>query len=247
MNFHGKRETKVLFEEADSVFIKLQKRFAKKDRKMEIKLALFHEGWEQSGKSRYELAEKNVICGIESSREFAKRKEAMISKIYNTDEIELRIFNSDGSDWIKTLYEKDDSVEFQLDPFHVNKAIRGCGMGRNFENTVFAHLKRNDIDKAITYIEAVSKSVDEEKQIQKLSEIYRYLSTNKQGLIPYQKRGIELPELNAGLVYRDKGNCEHNVYLSVAKRMKHRGAAWSPRGSLNICKILYMQDTLLKS
>lgn len=41
-------------------------------------------------------AEKNVVCGIESSSEFAKRKKALISKIYNTDEIDLRIFNSDG-------------------------------------------------------------------------------------------------------------------------------------------------------
>ncbi|MEE1013788.1 MAG: hypothetical protein U0L92_05725, partial [Clostridia bacterium] len=47
---------------------------------------------------------------IESSKEFTKRKEAMIAKIYNTDEIEMRIFNSDGGSWIKTLYEKDDSV-----------------------------------------------------------------------------------------------------------------------------------------
>lgn len=37
------------------------------------------------------------------------------------------------------------------------------------------------------------------------------------------------------------GNCEHNVYLTVAKRMKHRGATRSPRGSLNLCKILCLK------
>lgn len=241
VRFHGKRETKVLFEEADGVFIKLQKRFAKKDRKMEIKLALFHEGWEQTGKSRYELAEKNVVCGIESSREFTKQKEAMISKIYNTDEIELRIFNSDGGNWIKTLYERDDSVEFQLDPFHVNKSIKGVGVGREFERNVINYLKAAQIHEAITYVEAVMNSVEEYEEVEKVKEIYNYLSNNKDSLIPYQNRGIKLPELNSGLVYRGMGNCEHNVYLTVAKRMKHRSAAWSPRGSLNLSKILCLK------
>lgn len=83
-------------EEADGIIIKKQKRCKGSGKNFEIKLALFHEGWKQTGTNRYELAEKNVVCGIESSKEFTKRKEAMIAKVYNTDEIEMRIFNSDG-------------------------------------------------------------------------------------------------------------------------------------------------------
>ena len=37
------------------------------------------------------------------------------------------------------------------------------------------------------------------------------------------------------------GNAEHNVYLTVAKRMKHRSASWSEEGSLNLCKILCLK------
>lgn len=50
-----------------------------------------------------------------------------------------------------------------------------------------------------------------------------------------------MTELNEGLVYRGMGNAEHNVYLTVAKRMKHRSAAWSEEGSLNLCKIVCLK------
>ena len=241
INFHGERETKVLIEEADGVIVKKQRRCKGKGKNFEIKLALFHEGWKETGKNRYELAEKNVVCGIESSKDFTKRKEAMIAKIYNTDEIEMRIFNSDGGSWIKTLYKKDASVCHQLDPFHVNKAIKGVGLGKDFEFNVFKYLKTMQIDEMLNYIEAVSSSVDNDKEIEKVSELYSYLSNNRDSLIPYQNRGIKLPKLNEGLVYKGMGNAEHNVYLTVAKRMKHRSATWSEEGSLNLCKIVCLK------
>ena len=190
INFHGDRETKVLMEEADGVIVRKQKRCKGKGKNFEIKLALFHEGWKQTGKDRFELAEKNVVCGIESSKEFAKRKEAMIAKIYNTDEIEMRIFNSDGGSWIRTLYENDDSIYHQLDLFHVNKAIKGVGIGKDFEYTVFNYLKTMQIDDMLTYMEAVMNSIDEDEGLAKVLELYRYLSNNRDSLIPYQNRGI---------------------------------------------------------
>lgn len=165
----------------------------------------------------------------------------MISKTYNTDEIEMRIFNSDGGSWIRTLYENNDSICHQLDPFHVNKSIKGVGIGKDFEYTVFNYLKTMQIDEMLTYMEAVMNSIEEDEEIAKVLELYRYLSNNRDSLIPYQNRGIELPELNEGLVYRRMGNAEHNVYLTVAKRMKHRSAAWSEEGSLNLCKIVCLK------
>ncbi len=240
--FRGDRETKVLFEEADGVFVKMQKPYrSKHSNSREIKIAISHEGWMQTGKNRYELANKTVVCGIDSPRQFSKRKEAVISKIYNTDEIEMRIFNSDGGNWIKTLYENDDNTHFQLDPFHLKKIIKSCNVGKEFNKTINELLSKGEEEKAIDYVEAVINSVDNEKQEEKLLELYRYMANNKSGLVPYQNRGLNLPELNEGLIYHDMGNCEHNVYLAVAKRMKHQSACWSPDGSLNLCKLLCLK------
>ena len=178
---------------------------------------------------------------METSKEFTKRKEAMIAKKYNTDEIEMRVFNSDGGSWIKTLYAYNDSVEAQLDQFHLKKAIKECRMGKGFETAVFSLLNDSKKEETLEYIEAVLNSVDDDKQIEKISKLYSYLKNNKQGLIPYQKRGLKLPDLNDGLMYRGMGSCEHNVYLTVSKRMKHRSAAWSPEGSLKLCKIICLK------
>ena len=91
------------------------------------------------------------------------------------------------------------------------------------------------------YVEAVLNNVEKDKEIAKVSELYSYLFNNRNSLIPYQNRGIKLPKLNDGLVYKGMGNAEHNVYLTVAKRRKHRSASWSEEGSLNLCKILCLK------
>ncbi len=57
-----------------------------------------------------------------SGSEFNKRKEAVLSSKYNTDEITMRIFNSDGGGWIKKLHDYNDEAHFQLDPFHIQKS-----------------------------------------------------------------------------------------------------------------------------
>lgn len=74
-----------------------------------------------------------------------------------------------------------------------------------------------------------------------MRRLYGYLQDNRNGLIPYLQRGLELPELQGGLVYKGMGNGEHNMFLVVAKRMKHRGACWSPQGGLKLCKLLCLK------
>ncbi|MEG2634487.1 MAG: ISLre2 family transposase, partial [Oscillospiraceae bacterium] len=238
----GERETKILFEEADGVFVKLQRKFSSGKKAMsEIKLSMFHEGWKKTGNNRYEACNKNIICSRDNANDLKNRKEAMISKIYNVDEIEKRLFNSDGGTWIKRLYEYDDTVEFQLDPFHVRKAIRESSPGGEYEKNILKYIDDKNIDGMLTYIDAVANSLDEAKKEEKVRKLYQYLSSNKTGLIPFKNREINLPELNDNLEYRTMGICEHNVYLSVAKRLKHRCAAWSPKGSINLCKILCLK------
>ncbi|MDD3978518.1 MAG: ISLre2 family transposase, partial [Methanomicrobium sp.] len=239
---HGKRETKVLFEEADGVFVKLQKRYSNGKKSLsEIKLSMFHEGWKKTGANRYEAYNKNVVCSCGSGIDLKNRKEALISKTYNTDEIEMRMFNSDGGAWIKRLYEYDDAVEFQLDPFHVRKAIRESSPGGEYEKNILKYIENKNIEGMLDYIDAAANSLDNPKAEEKLRKLYQYLLRNKKGLIPLKNRVLSLPKLNGDLEYRTMGNCEHNVYLSVAKRLKHRCAAWSPQGSINLCKILCLK------
>ena len=238
----GTRETKVLFEEADGVFVKLQGKHRSKGHKnAEIKIAIFHEGWKQTGTKRYELSEKTVVCGMDSGKEFNARKEAQIAKKYNIDEIEQRIFNSDGGQWIKSMYKEDIDICYQLDPFHIRKAIKASSPGGEYEKNIQIFLKQGKLDEMFEYIKTVADSLETTEAEEKVRKLYTYLNENKRGLLPYQRKIEHLPMLNEGLEYRNMGNCEHNVYLTVAKRMKHRSSTWSPQGSLNLCKILCLK------
>ena len=235
----GEREVSILFEEADGIFVRKQKRYRHKgNNAFELKIAIAHEGWRETAPNRSELANKTVVCDIASGTEFNKRKEAVLSSKYNTDEINMRIFNSDGGGWIKKLHDYNDEVYFQLDPFHLQKAIRSSDVGGEYLKQVSTTLRENRVDDLFEYLDAVANSLENEHSEEKVHKLIGYLEDNRNGLIPYLKRGLTLPRLPDGLVYKGMGNGEHNMFLVVAKRMKHRGACWSPQGGLKLCKLL---------
>lgn len=235
----GKREIDILFEEADGIFVKKQKRYRHKgSNSFELKIAIAHEGWKKTAPKRFELFNKTVVCDIASGTELNQRKEAVLSSKYNTDEINVRIFNSDGGGWIKKLHDYNDEVIYQLDPFHIQKAIRRSDPGGEYLEQVSSKLKENKLDELFEYLDSVANSLENENVEERVRRLYGYLKDNRNGLIPYLKRGLDLPELQDGLVYKGMGNGEHNMFLVVAKRMKHRGACWSPQGGLKLCKLL---------
>ncbi|MCQ2602133.1 MAG: ISLre2 family transposase [Treponema sp.] len=235
----GEKEIAVLFEEADGVFVRKQKRYRHKgNNSFELKVAIAHEGWRETAPKRFELAGKTVVCDIASGTAFNKRKEAVLASKYNLDEINTRIFNSDGGLWIKKLHDYNDEVHFQLDPFHIQKAIRSSDIGGDYLKQVTGMLRESKIDEMFEYLDAVANSVETENAEEKVRSLISYLKSNREGLIPYQKRGLELPKLPEGLVYKGMGNAEHNMYLAVAKRMKHQSASWSPQGGLKLCKLI---------
>lgn len=247
---HGEREIAILFEEADGVFVKKQKRYRHNgNNAFELKIAIAHEGWRETAPNRSELANKTVVCDIASGTEFNKRKEAVLSSKYNTDEINMRIFNSDGGGWIKKLHDYNDEAYFQLDPFHLQKAIRSSDVGGDYLKQASTMLRENKIDELFEYLDAVANSLESKNAEERVRRLIGYLRYNRNGLIPYLKRGLNLPKLPEGLVYKGMGNGEHNMFLVVAKRMKHRGASFSPQGGLKLCKLLChkVSNTLTKT
>ncbi len=244
----GAKEIAVLFEEADGIFVREQGRYRHKgSNSFEIKVAIAHEGWRETAPKRFELANKTVVCDIASGTAFNKRKEAVLASKYNLDEINMRIFNSDGGKWIKKLHDYNDEVYFQLDPFHIQKAIRNSDVGGDYTKQVTGMLRESKIDEMFEYLDAVANSVGSVNSEEKVRSLISYLKANQEGLIPYLKRELELPELPEGLVYKGMGNIEHIVFIAVAKRMKDRSASWSPQGGLKLCKLICckISNTLL--
>lgn len=238
----GLKETSILFEEADGVWINIQgKDRPKSGKKLEMKVAVTYEGWKESSKNRYELVNKLACAGFEEASEFYKKKEAMIAREYNIDEIRLRILNGDGASWIQ--HGIDDTVQYQLDPFHKYKAILRNVKEDKQREKILEFVKENKIEDTLMYIDALINNTEDEKRQKKLRELYTYFKENQEGLIPYKERGLDIPKPKDGLVFRNLGTMEHHICDIIALRMKHRKASWSIKGAGNLAKILAAKAT----
>lgn len=241
----GTREIKVLFEEMDGVWLRLQGKDHKSIAKQEMKVATIYEGWEKEDKSGSRLCGKKVIAGMEKSNEFHEKREAQIRSIYRADEIEYRILNGDGGSWIKDPYEPE--TVFQLDRFHIRQEIkRKLNWDKEAAREVEKLFEAEKMDEMLEYIRIYADSVDtgdeKDSRSKKARELYQYLNNNKEGLIPYQKRNIKLPEPPEGMRYGNMGVQENQNCTVITIRMKGNRKRWSVNGANNMAKLLYRKE-----
>lgn len=239
----GKAEIPVLFEEMDGVWLAMQDKAHKKMKKQEMKVFTMYERWDaQSRESR--LVNKAMLAGMEKSSEFHRKREALIEKKYNADEIRQRVLNGDGGSWIKEPY--DSEVIFQLDRFHIYQEIKRKLKEKEAQKEVTELFEAGKMEEMLEYIRIYADSVDSNDRTDKRSsnakKLYEYLSNNKEGLLPYQERGIKIPEAKPGIVYKNMGVQENQNCTTITLRMKHRRMRWSENGANNMAKALYRKE-----
>jgi len=236
----GELESKILYEEADGIWLKLQG----KDRKVygpsrEMKAAIAYSGVKQNGKRR-RLADKVACAGFDNVKDFIRRKEGVIASVYCTDEIELRVLNGDGANWITA---NNEAAVYQLDPFHRNKAIREYVSDPELQKIMMDLLYAKDIDLLLAVVEASINSTIEPEEQDKRQKLLDYFRNNKDGLVPYYRRGGKIPQVNEGLAPARCGSMESNIFTLIGNRMKGRRACWSIRGADNLAALLCLKHT----
>jgi len=238
----GKEEVKLLFEEQDGIYLNLQGKDRKKHGKSaEMKLAIAYTGAKKTGKKRYNLVGKVACANFEGIDNFFERKEGVIAETYNVDEIEMRILNGDGANWVKRSISYD--TIYQLDPFHRNKAIFQHVADPDTRKIMFKHLYSKETDLLLHVIEVEALSTDDEKERENYLDLLKYFQNNKDGLISYKRRGIDLPPPKDGEEYRGCGSMESNVYSIIGRRMKNNRTNWSIQGGNNLARILTLKTT----
>ena len=242
----GKREVSILFEEMDGVWLLMQGKGHKRTGKKEMKVFTMYEGWdaEKEKEGRSALVEKVVFAGMDGSSGFHKKREAVIQKKYNPDEIERRILNGDGGSWIKEPY--DDETIFQLDRYHIYQEILRKIRSKDVQKEIRRLFDSEKLGEMFAYIREcirTSKSDDESGKINKRAEeLYNYLYNNREGLLPYYKRGVELPKPAEGIIYKNMGIQETQNCTLITLRMKHRRMRWSEAGEDNLAKLLCRKE-----
>ena len=69
--------------------------------------------------------------------------------------------------------------------------------------------------------------------------LLKYLEKNKEGLLPYDRRGVRIPDPLEGILYKHMGVQENQNCTVITMRMKHRRMRWSVSGANNLAKALY--------
>ena len=244
--YEGEKIIPVLFEEMDGVWIRQQGEHHEKKPMQEVKVATTYEGWdaECEKKNRSTLVEKHIIAGIEGCKLFHEKREADIRKRYDADEIEQRIVNGDGGSWIGE--PNDPEAIIQLDPFHVHKEIRKLIADKKAVSEIEILLSAKDIDGMLSYIEiyadSVASSDEKDNKTKNALKLLQYLKNNKEALIPWQERGLPIPQAPEGLLYKAMGVQENQNCTVITLRMKHRRMRWSSAGGNNMAKILARKE-----
>jgi Uncharacterised protein family (UPF0236) len=240
---NGDIETPVLFQEQDGVHLYMQgkDRPKGKNKKKELKVAISYTGWtlRPGSKSEHIVVDKTVCASFKDINYFKKLSEATIAEKYNVDEIETRVLNGDGASWIKATC-KDQDIHFQLDPFHVSQAILRKVKDKKDQKQLIKLFRNGKINEGLEKItQMMIVNNEDEKAFNKLVELYDYLVSNRDGLIPYKLReNIKLPTPAKGIEYKELGTMEHNICDVIAQRMKGRKMSWSISGADNLAKIL---------
>lgn len=242
----GTKALPVLFEEMDGVWIRRQGAHHEKKPMQEVKVATTYEGWdaEEEKEKRSTLVGKRILAGIEGSGEFHAKREADIREHYDADEIGLRVVNGDGGSWIGEPNDPD-AVE-QIDPFHVHQEIRRRIADRRAQQEIERRLSEKDVEGALEcigiYADSVAAEDAEDKREKNARTLLKYLTKNRDGLIPWRERGLSIPEPPDGVVYKGMGVQENQNCTVITLRMKHRRMRWSESGGNNMAKALYRKE-----
>ena len=89
------------------------------------------------------------------------------------------------------------------------------------------------------YAASVESPDEKDKSSQKALELYKYLDKHREGLLPYDKRGIETEAPPEGVIYKKMDVQESQNCTVITLRMTHRRMRWSVDGANNMAKILY--------
>ena len=240
----GKKVVGVLFEEMDGVWLRMQDSRHKKASKQEMKVFTMYEGWEANSPQRSRLVNKKMLAGMEQSNHFHQKREALIEKNYAVDEIGQRVLNGDGGSWIKEPYDPD--TLFQLDRFHIyqeiKRKIRDVEAQRQIQELLEQKRREEMLDYIQIYADSIESDDPKDKGSKNARDLYKYLANNQDGLIPYQERGVVIPEAPDGIIYKNMGVQESQNCTVITLRMKHRRMRWSVQGANNMAKVLYRKE-----
>jgi len=235
----GQRTVPILFIEADGVMVNAQRSDTKR---LEIKVALVHEGWERKspGSKELKLINPRVYIGLfQDGESFWEALSVDISKRYNLAKDPIIVLNGDGASWIQDTARKYfPNLIVQLDRFHLFRDIRKTFDDKTAGALIQA-LQRGQVDVFLDTMESLIREGINREARQRRKALWRFCCRYRDHLVDYRQR---LPYKPEGKELYGMGAIETIVDKKVANRMKKRGMSWSRKGALAMAALLMLKS-----
>lgn len=254
----GEKEVKIVYEEADGIYISKQNRKKNKAKrkgkklKSEIKIGIIHEGFEKRYSNDFRVKNKQMIATTRSAKYFKRLVDMEIGTKYKENVIERIIINADGAGWCKDIAESPKE-RYQLDMFHIQKRITEAVTNKEYKELMSGIVRTNKPEYIFNIIYNYKVELEYDKnveELEKVKELEEYLRNNEKGLLRYQY-DLGLTEEEIGKLketeYRNLGTEESQVYCGCRKRMKKNRTSWSDRGSEAMVRVIsYVKSNMLE-
>jgi Uncharacterised protein family (UPF0236) len=218
----GERKLSRLFVEADGAWIHLQR--TERERNLEVRVGIAHEGWQRVAENEYELKKKQVHFETRAGSQFWEGFSARLAERYDLEDTEV-VVGGDGADWIANGITYFRNAHFQLDRFHLARALRRVLPDKGWRSAYEAAIG----GEAYKTLAALGSSDHPDAEA-----VREYVINNHRGLADYR---LKEPFVNDdGL--RALGAAEGNVDKTIANRMCKRGMAWTKSGARRMTRVL---------
>jgi hypothetical protein len=229
-----KKKVPLLLVEADGLVLPLQRDPRKK--RAEIKLAFSYEGWEKAGRgNRFVLQGKTATAGFRSGDSLWQDLVCRLDRRYDLPATRCYVLGGDGASWIRQGLEYLTPGLYQLDRFHLKRAIgRVLPFSGSAHSLYQAALTGNlpEVNRQIA--EAQRRFPGKRDELEKLR---CYLRENADGLTDYRPRlpaALRRPDL------RGLGGAEGNIAQLLAHRFTGRGMSWSVNGADRLASLIML-------
>jgi hypothetical protein len=229
----------VVYVEVDGTQIHHQGSDRKKGKGLEVKVGICYTGKRRryrggSGKAKV-LENKYIYLDIKPGPGFMEDMSLVAEREVGLSKANHIIVGGDGDSWIrKGIAMNFAGAHYKLCDYHLNEQVTTAlsGMG-DLKSRVKSHLGKYNTEGALAALWDGAVSCTDSKQSEKLSKLYKYIDSNREGVWDVSQFG----DGEVGVMIERLGGIENNVDNAVADRFKKHGFRWSESGARSLLKV----------
>lgn len=243
---------KVVHLEADSTFIRRQRRRKRRGkiyrlkairrrrkRSIEIKLGIGYtdkvKRYENGRDNSLKVKDKFTYASIESGKRFMENLSLIAEKKFTLSKAKAIVFGGDGGPYIQAgIRNYFTGAVYILSKFHLKRNIkRTLSQRTDIQLKINKFIAKDEVDKALSTLNRIIGRTKDRKKKKAVKDLRTYIGQNRAGINPINR--IEDKSLKGTI--KGTGAMESNVDKFIAHRFKKRGMSWSIKGALSLLKV----------